>query len=238
MTTDRIDSISAYCDRWCERCAFTERCSNCAVHVATTMCDGDVSAAIELAVGAPQPVDRPRPKTIGEQLLEEFGEQEIDEKSEAEFSRREAERDARVERLPVTRMARQYAARARPLLGRLRGVLDASADCIVRDALETVGWDLYLIDAKLYRALSGRDRHGEDDDPDEDPVQNDWNGSAKVALISIDRSQAAWRAIAGASGDAAAGALADALEQLARVVRSEFPREAEFIRPGFDEPWR
>ena len=23
MHTDRIDSISSYCDRWCERCAFT-----------------------------------------------------------------------------------------------------------------------------------------------------------------------------------------------------------------------
>jgi hypothetical protein len=31
---DRIDFISAYCDRWCERCAFTERCSVFAVKVA------------------------------------------------------------------------------------------------------------------------------------------------------------------------------------------------------------
>ena len=48
MNTDRIDFISAYCDSWCERCAFTTRCSHYAVKVATEMCDGDFAAAIEL----------------------------------------------------------------------------------------------------------------------------------------------------------------------------------------------
>ena len=27
VSDDRIDFISSYCDRWCERCAYTERCS-------------------------------------------------------------------------------------------------------------------------------------------------------------------------------------------------------------------
>lgn len=39
MQDDRIDFISAYCDGWCERCAFTARCSTFAVRVATSMCD-------------------------------------------------------------------------------------------------------------------------------------------------------------------------------------------------------
>ena len=51
MHTDRIDFISAYCDRWCERCAFTERCSLFAVEAAMAMCDGDDEEAMELAVG-------------------------------------------------------------------------------------------------------------------------------------------------------------------------------------------
>jgi hypothetical protein len=54
---DCIDFISSYCDGWCERCAFTMRCSVYSVRVATDMCDGDVKAAIELAVGAPPPRD-------------------------------------------------------------------------------------------------------------------------------------------------------------------------------------
>jgi hypothetical protein len=39
QNTDRIDFISAYCDSWCERCAYTTRCSAFAVRVATAMCD-------------------------------------------------------------------------------------------------------------------------------------------------------------------------------------------------------
>lgn len=48
ISLERIDFISAYCDRWCERCAFTLRCSTYAVEVATAMCDGDVRAGPEL----------------------------------------------------------------------------------------------------------------------------------------------------------------------------------------------
>jgi len=36
-----IDFISADCDRWCERCAFTARCSNSAVSSALATCDGN-----------------------------------------------------------------------------------------------------------------------------------------------------------------------------------------------------
>ena len=112
MGTDRIDFISAYCDRWCERCAFTARCS----------------------------------------------------------------------------------------------------------------------------AFAPRVPDGESDEID--PVQNDWNGSAKVALISIERSAHAWRTIAQALRDETAAMLADQMAALCREVESEFPAARSFVRPGFDEPWR
>ena len=51
MSRNYIDFISAYCDSWCERCAFTERCSHYAVKCAEAMCDGDFRAALELALG-------------------------------------------------------------------------------------------------------------------------------------------------------------------------------------------
>ena len=54
MNPDRIDFISSYCDRWCERCAFTSRCALFEVQVAIGMC-GNVEEGIELAVGAPHP---------------------------------------------------------------------------------------------------------------------------------------------------------------------------------------
>ena len=111
-----------------------------------------------------------------------------------------------------------------------------SAYCdALRDAFEIVRWDLFLIHVKTARALNGRD---------EDPkgrfwksrVQNDWNGSANVALISIERSEKAWRVIAAASRDEGSSALAEMLAALQAAMRREFPRALEFRRPGFDDP--
>jgi hypothetical protein len=74
---------------------------------------------------------------------------------------------------------------------------------------------------------------------DDDPVQNDWNGSAKVALISIGRSAAAWEIIAAVTGDAEAGQLAEEMRSLGRQVQQAFPDAWKFVRPGFDaEPRR
>ena len=66
-------------------------------------------------------------------------------------------------------------------------------------------------------------------------MQSDWNGSAKVAGISIARSERAWRVIAAATGNEAAGVLAASLATLGEQMSSEFPRAMEFRRPGFDE---
>src|SRR5918994_7887981 len=46
MARDYIDFISAYCDRWCERCAFTNRCSAYAVDIAAAMCGGDFETGL------------------------------------------------------------------------------------------------------------------------------------------------------------------------------------------------
>jgi hypothetical protein len=112
--------------------------------------------------------------------------------------------------------------------------LVAEADAVIREALEIAGHDSLLISAKLYRALSGRDRDREDDHP----VQNDWNGSAKVALISLERSEIAWRTIAAATTDPMPMTFVDQLRDLRREVEVAFPHARSFVRPAFDAPDR
>jgi hypothetical protein len=107
---------------------------------------------------------------------------------------------------------------------------------VLRDAIEIVAHDTYLVGAKLHRALAGRDRRLADEDNDHGPVQNDWNGSAKVALISLERSQAAWRIIAEATGGQTPGLLAASTMDLQAMVERAFPDAWAFVRPGFDEP--
>ena len=74
---------------------------------------------------------------------------------------------------------------------------------------------------------------------DRDGVQTDHNGSAKVALLGIAESRAAWSVLMEAGKATADGVPEQAvkmLDALDRDVRARFPRATEFVRPGFDEP--
>jgi hypothetical protein len=237
MSTDRIDFISAYCDRWCERCAFTERCSAYACQIAIEMC-GDTAAGIELAVGTPHPVKEKPGDTAAADRLSDCQDFELSPEASAEYERRKRASDARVKASPLTRMTTTYMLRATGWLTEHRDRLTTAGDPVLREALDVVGWDAYFVGAKLRRALGGQDESRYGDDEVDDFVQNDWNGSAKVALISLERSETAWRVIAGAGVGDVPLALAEALSQLRGSVEKAFPRAASFVRPGFDEPWR
>ena len=233
MHTDRIDFISAYCDSWCERCGFTSRCSAFAVQAALGMC-GDGGGALELAVGLPAPVEAaPRDQVFTAHV-------ERAEPSDRELRERighDTMRFARIQATAMMKNANAIAALAHACVSSVLSAGQVQDDKVLVEALEVARWDSTVVGAKLARALSGRDRQDEDGDSNEDRVQNDWNGSAKVALISIDRSVDAWEVIAQATGDVAAVGLALALDDLRRLVEQEFPSARRFVRPGFDEPY-
>lgn len=234
LRADRIDFMSAYCDSWCERCAFTMRCSHFAVKIALEMCDDDHAAALEFAVGRPATVgedDRDEPAWLRDQANLEPTDAES-----AEFERLEEARDERLDESPLTTGADVIRTLTHDWLDTHRQRLSANAAPDVADAIQIVGWDCYLISAKLHRALDGRDRSRQGEADDNDPVQNDWNGSAKVALISIERSARALRRIASATGDTEAAGLAERLDAFQAEVERDFPDAWRFIRPGFDEP--
>ena len=114
--------------------------------------------------------------------------------------------------------------------------LESAADAVVREAFSVVSYDLIFIRVKLHRAMDGKDCVGTEDALFNDhPVQNDWNGSAKVALISIERSAEAWRVLASATAQETPVVLADQLRDLRAEVEREFPDAWRFMRPGFDE---
>ena len=68
-------------------------------------------------------------------------------------------------------------------------------------------------------------------------VAKDSDGSAKVALIGIDRSIAAWRLMQLSLPAVAASmvTLLMQLEVLRRRIERSFPEARGFVRPGFDE---
>jgi hypothetical protein len=103
----------------------------------------------------------------------------------------------------------------------------------IQDCLEIIRWYQHQIYIKLCCAASGMIR-GEFEDVEYCP--EDANGSAKVAIIGIERSIAAWGGLLNhftQQEDSILDLLVK-LKDLLRQVDSAFPDARDFVRPGFD----
>lgn len=126
-------------------------------------------------------------------------------------------------------------------------------DIDVSDAIEVIRWYQFFVAAKVFRALMARDRRvideelpgddifaGGEGDDDEAPLEtagDDSDGSAKIALIAIDRSSSAWRVMQSSMPEKAESIVLILLEleRLRRTAEQTFANARDFIRPGFDE---
>jgi hypothetical protein len=97
---DRIDFISSYCDRWCERCAYTSRCSAFAVEAAIAMC-GDTREGFELALGNPRPAVGESAASAIPEWLAALENVEMTAEELAVFDRQEEELATRIAATPI-----------------------------------------------------------------------------------------------------------------------------------------
>jgi hypothetical protein len=253
LAPGNIVGVHNYCDGWCERCGFANRCVVYASLAREPMLKADDPLLEHLKDRFDQVrtlVARRSTFSI-EEALKNIG--EISAADSAASDREQARRDERRRHDPILREARAYS----DLVGAWFEVesdgLRAHADALVRraevenvedisltelacvlDSVEIVRHDCLLIFVKLRRAIDGRE-DSERERWDEDPVQNDHNGSAKLALTCVDRSEGAWRAIdQWYPSGGGARALAEQLAELRTAVEGRFPRARAFLRPGFD----
>jgi hypothetical protein len=245
-----IVGVHNYCDRWCERCGFADRCViNASRPPMPRAPEDSLLGHLKERFDQVRTLVARRSTFSVEELLKNLDNVEPDPVEIAkDQERRELHRQH-----PVLREAEAYSELARAWFEVETDGMRAHADALVRraeveavddislielarilDSVEIVRRDAFLIFVKLHRAIDGRDeaaREGWDDDP----IQNDHNGSAKLALTCIDRSEGAWRAIdrwyASCGG---AKLLADQLSALRAAVEREFPHARAFLRPGFD----
>jgi len=113
-------------------------------------------------------------------------------------------------------------------------VTPTQVDISFEEATQVVRWYQHQIYVKLMRAVRG-ELEEESEILDEFPKDSD--GSAKVVLIAIDRSIAAWGEIRNLF-PLRSNAILDmlvSLERLRKEVEKVFPAAREFIRPGFDK---
>jgi len=223
-----IAGIYNYCDGRCPRCAFTQRCLTY-LDAQELKAAGDGDPPLANTIGASLQ------RTL-EMLAEVARREGLDTESTAEEAAASAEEDFERHRQdPLALRAREYGHLAWRIGRALGPIVAAREDAPLIDAVETIEWFSSMISSKLYRAICGQAEGWEG----REEAQTDFNGSAKIALIAIAESRAAWSVLMEAGRATADGVPAHAvrtLDELEASVRERFPRAMEFIRPGFDEP--
>ncbi len=229
-----IEGIFNYCDRWCEKCAFTSRCCSFAFEKklieATDEKDMDKDALWKLVKNFFDDIEPTENRPDFSDLIQFEDLPEFD--METDFLEKSSRCKAKENVLFKT--AQSYAHETYKWIetyadevSRLK--LNNTQTGNLSDAIEVVQRYAFFISAKLLRAID-TERIGEL------PVDSDENGSAKVALISISRSIAAWSIIRSffKTDQDASARLIGQLINIRRVVEKTFPRAMDFIRPGFD----
>ncbi len=104
----------------------------------------------------------------------------------------------------------------------------------IEDALEVIQWYLFFIHVKSKRVLNDLSDDFWEEFPEE---EKSYNGSAKIAMISIERSMQAWKILLDALGTEQDSILSllILLDKSRKLLAELVPNYAQFIRPGFDE---
>jgi hypothetical protein len=231
-----ISGIYNYCDRWCERCPLTSRCLNFSISQEDS---SDPEAQDIRNEAFWNKLSETFAETL-EQLKESAKEWGID--LETLDSTQDIEnikaKDKAAENHLLSRASKRYIEIVEDWFkGRETLFFETAAAARegvnLDEAFEVIRWYQYFVSAKIIRAVRGK---VEDDEEGEDEFPRDSDGSAKIALIAIDRSIAAWAVIRHYVTDAAKGVI-DAiafLDGLRQAVEKAFPKARSFIRPGFD----
>ena len=234
---DLISGIYNYCDRWCERCPLTSRC----LVYATEQEDDDSPESRDVRneafwrkLGAIFLETR-------ELVVEWAREARVDLTGPAEGEEKRSHRRRQlIDNHPLAKSGKKYANAASDWFREFDQTIEISDLRAtenerehLEDAREVIQWYQYQIAVKTIRALSGR---REEEDPELADFPKDSDGSAKVALIGIDRSIAAWRLMQLSLPERADSivTLILQLERLRYRLENGFPQARRFIRPGFD----
>ena len=251
-----ISGVYNYCDRWCERCPLSNRCLNYAMEEAED--DGD-PASRDITNGEFWKKIEQNFRDTMEMVVADAKERGIDLDSpdlRAEVMEQERqERRLAAKNKPLAKAAMAYLKNVDKWFGasepafKAKGVEletlarievgDPQSELVeLKDYVDVIRWYQTFIYPKLNRAISSQANEQLETDEELKAFPKDSDGSAKIALISIDRSIAAWSGLRSALGADHADTILDLLAQLAAIRRATeklFPNARAFVRPGFDD---
>ncbi len=222
-----ISEIHNYCDRWCERCRFTDRCRVFASEQESPDDDFDIETVVRRLTGIFAETKQmliEKAEELGIDPFSASGEEEA-----AEIRKREKKS---VDEAELSQLAEQYWRAARKIL---EVDLPWDEDRIA-DPLSVLTWYLPFIPVTVKTALhSSLDDEGFEDESRKSDPQSYTNGKVKVALIAIERSLLAWDQLAEAGFADRPEPVIDLLATIKAKLEARFPLAWDFIRPGFDE---
>lgn len=250
-----IAGIYNYCDRWCERCPLTSRCLNYAMGAELEERQRDSAAQDAENAQYWEKLGQVLDTTLA--LLHDMADQEgfqpLSDVEWASYQAREEQQWADAEAHQAVIAAEAYVTAVDAWLGNANERFNAKADALItqarlnipgldpaakaaelNDAVEVIRWYQLFIQVKLLRALTGKADEADDDLWDDYPKDSD--GSAKIALIAMERSLAAWTLLLNAFPEQETTTLhlLATLQRIRRLTEQEFPQARAFIRPGFD----
>lgn len=252
-----IAGVYNYCNRWCERCPFTERCLNYAI--SSEMFPDEESRTLDSRAFW-NGMHSLFHQTM-ELLYEMAAERGLDldalntPEAQAAYQQRQTEMDEAVDASPLRQAADAYIKMVDEWMEQNQALFRAKGDELIRlayagldeerleaaavsltDAVEVIRWYQFFISVKLTRAITSA-LDEEEDDPE---IWREWgrdsDGSAKIALIGIDHSIGAWGVLLAAFPERETETLTILahLSRLRRAAEQEFPHARAFLRPGFD----
>jgi len=248
-----IPGISNYCDRWCERCGFARRCLNYAMEKEEFPDQESRDATSKKFWNG---LHDSLALTI--ELLSDFCRErgiELDAIDVEEQRIKHMQRKENLRKTPLVEVAIQYSPMAAEWFAQSEDHFEEKRIALTREdelgigepelamvdvlnAVEVIRWYQDQIRVKLMRALDGEELEEESEGEGEmNELPRDSDGSAKVALIAIDRSIGAWGELhrqLGGEADRIMGILVH-LSKLRREIEARFPRARSFVRPGFDQ---
>ena len=240
-----ISGIYNYCDQWCEKCAFTSRCMNFAMEKEFFPDQAYHDARNEDFWEAMSRVFE-----VTMELLYDLAEEngiDLDLAMDSVDMEEEGKQRYRADKNICSILSWKYAKMADEWLEanesltacqdtqiKIPGTVSTLQSFDIKEALEIVCWYQHLIYVKINRALSGMGQASEDSLEDE---EYDANGSAKVALIGIEKSIAAWGLLQSLHGqdNSQLQEILFYLQRLRIKIENVFPGARSFVRPGFDE---
>ncbi len=224
---DLISGIYNYCDRWCERCPLTSRC----LVYATEQEDDDSLESHDIRNEAFWRKLNSIFLETREMIVDWAKESGVNLAEPVEDDEGGSHRKRQlIDNHPLARSGKKYANAASDWFREFDQTVEVGDSERLEDAREVIQWYQYQIAVKTIRALSGRREEEFTDFP------KDSDGSAKVALVGIERSIAAWRLMQLSLPERAASivTLILQLERLRARLEKGFPQARNFIRPGFD----